>query len=140
MTLVQGLRENRTSTHPGHGDPDLRGRTYAIPFDRVWTTAVELAGGKLSRWFIVRDDDGPGVIQAEVRPRLWGENADVLIRIGLDEDAQTRVDLVSSSRGQRRDWGASRRRVIRFFKALDRALSATPDQILVPSVGVAADA
>ncbi|HSG47520.1 MAG TPA: DUF1499 domain-containing protein [Longimicrobiales bacterium] len=135
MTLVQGDRRNRTSTHPAHPDPLLRGRTYAIPFDTVWTAALRLAGGGLPRWNVIRADDGPGVIQAEVRPRLWGENGDALVRVGLDADAQTRVDLVSSSRGNRNDLGASRRRAIRFFKALDRALAAGRQEARLPLAG-----
>jgi len=122
VTLVQGDRKNRTSTHPSHPDRLLRGRTYAIPFDTVWTAALHLADGGLARWTVIRADDGPGIIQAEVRPRFWGENGDALIRVGLDPDAQTRVDVVSSSRGSRSDLGTSRRRAIRFFRALDRAL------------------
>lgn len=133
MTLVQGLRKNRASTHPHHEDPDLRGRTYAIPFDDVWEATVYLAGGGLSRWLVLRADDGPGIVQAEVRPLLWGENADVLIRVKLDRNAQTRVDATSSSRGTRGDLGASKRRVLRFFQALDQRLSATHKQILRPA-------
>ena len=133
MTLVQGLRKNRASTHPHHEDADLRGRTYAIPFDQVWEAVVYLAGGGLSRWLVLRADDGPGIVQAEVRPILWGENSDVLIRVKLDRNAQTRVDITSSSRGTRGDLGASRRRVLRFIQALDQRLSATERQILTPA-------
>lgn len=133
MTLVQGHRKNRASTHEAHEDPSLRGRTYAIPFDTVWKAALDLAEGGLSRWFVVRHDDGAGVIRAEVRPLLWGENADVLIRIGLDRNAQTRVDLVSSSRGEKSDWGGSRRRVSRFFRAMDRKLDPAGRFALIPA-------
>lgn len=136
MTLVQGDRKNRTSTHPAHSDRLLRGRTYAIPFDAVWTAALHLADGGLARWKVLRADDGAGIIQAEVRPRFWGENGDALIRVGLDADAQTRVDLVSSSRGRKSDLGTSRRRAIRFFRALDRALFASRGRTLRPMAGI----
>jgi hypothetical protein len=72
---------------------------------------------------VVRADDVPGVIQAEVAPLLWGWTGDALVRIGLDAQAQTRVEMVCSSRGARNDLGTSRRRTIRFFRALDEALS-----------------
>jgi hypothetical protein len=133
LTLAQADRENRISTDPAHSDPDLRGRTYAIPFDTVWNASVRLAAGGIPRWLLVRQDDIPGMLQAEVRPRLWGENADVLIRIRLDQDAQTRVDVVASSRDPRWDWGGSRRRVIRFLNELDRSLAASGSQILAPA-------
>lgn len=140
MTMAQPQREDRVSTRPDHEDPVLRGRTYSIPFDPVWRAAVELAGRGLPRWSVVREDDGPGVIHAEVKPLLWGENSDVLLRIGLDGNGQTRVDMVASSRGKGRDWGVSRRRVVSFFTALDRRLSASPEQIVSPSAGSAAHA
>jgi len=114
----------RIATGPEQADPDLKGRTYPIPFDRVWTAAVRLASGGLGRWKVIRADDVTGVIQAEVAPRLWEGTGDVLVRIGLDVDGQTRVDLVSSSRGDRPDLGTTRRRALRFFRDLDGALGA----------------
>ncbi|MDT8340044.1 MAG: hypothetical protein RQ751_00910 [Longimicrobiales bacterium] len=123
MTLVQGDRDARVSTHPSHEDDELRGRTYAVPFDAVWTAALRLAGGGLARWRVTRAEDVPGVIQAEVRPLLRGGATDVLIRIGLDRDGQTRVDLVASSRARRGGRRGSRRLTRRFLRALDRDLA-----------------
>jgi hypothetical protein len=53
----------------------------------------------------------------------------VRIRIGLDANGQTRVDVRSASRS-RRDWGSNARRIDRFLRALDAKLDATPAQIL----------
>lgn len=124
MTSAGDPEDLRVATSPEHPDPDLRGRTYAIPFDRVWSAAMGLAGGGIPGWSIVRADDVPGTIQGEVTPRLLGWTGDVLVRVGLDRQAQTRVDLICSSRGARRDLGTSRRRVIRFLVELDQALHA----------------
>lgn len=116
-------------TDPAARDPRLRGRTYAIPFDRVWTAALSLAGEQRG-WSVLRADDQSGEIFAEVSARLLPFIDDVKIRIGLDEDAQTRVDLSAHRRGGKADLGANARRVARFLKRLDRSLEATRAQIL----------
>ena len=113
----------RAGTRHDAADPGLRGRTYAIPFDRVWTAAIVLAGGKLRGWRIVFADDHNGVITAEYHSLLLRSAADVEIRIGLDEDAQTRVDATSASRRGGPDLGANARRLRRFLRALDRRLA-----------------
>ncbi|MEJ2538729.1 MAG: hypothetical protein P8188_01890, partial [Gemmatimonadota bacterium] len=51
----------------------------------------------------------------------------------LDENAQTRVDMSTSSRTERWDLGASHRRVCAFFRALDGVLNVQDGQILHPS-------
>jgi hypothetical protein len=43
LWLWSGLTRNRAVTHYKHENPNLRGRTYAIPFATVWAAAVELA-------------------------------------------------------------------------------------------------
>lgn len=126
-------RRNRTSTHPSHSDPRLRGRAYGVPFEAVWTSALRLAEGGLKGWTLIRSDDGPGVIQAEVQPRLWGPTGDVLVRVGLDAEGQTRVDLSSSSRGRLSDFGASRRRAAAFLRAMDKAVFAGVGAVATPA-------
>jgi uncharacterized protein (DUF1499 family) len=61
---------------------------------------------------------------AEARTLGLGTAGDVEIRVGLDENGQTRVDLRSTSRGKKIDFGANRRRIVRFQNALDRSLGA----------------
>ena len=133
MSLFQGFRENQAATDVAHEDPALRGRTYAIPFERVWQAALGVAGGGLSRWSLIRSDDVTGHILAEIGPALLRPAADVLIKVTLDADAQTRVDLSTSSRTERWDLGASHRRVRAFFRTLDRYLQVQDGQILDPA-------
>lgn len=133
MNLFQGFRENQAATDAAHVDPALRGRTYAIPFERVWQAALGVAGGGLSRWSLIRSDDVTGHILAEIGPALLRPAADVLIKVTLDADAQTRVDLSTSSRTERWDLGASHRRVRAFFQTLDRYLQVQDGQILDPA-------
>lgn len=133
MSGVQRGLTHRAQTHPASPDPSLRGRTYTIPFDDVWERSLELASGDLHGWSVVRADDQAGVIEALVTTLVLRRTDEVRIEIGLDENAQTRVDLWSASRGDRLDWGRNRRRVGNFLDKLDRRLQAGPDQILDPT-------
>ena len=128
--IVEGLTRNRAETHPHCQDPRLRGRTYAITFDRVWTSAVQLADGGLRRWRVVEADDEAGVIRAVAVSPLLRRLYDVRVVVSLDEDAQTRVDVLSRARRGRSDWGGSARLIDRFVRELDGTLRATPAQIL----------
>lgn len=121
-----GLTRGVAVTSPVAEDPDLRGRTYAIPYEQVWRAARRLAGGGLRGWKLVDADDYDGLIRAEARSRLLRRVDDVVIRITLDANAQTRVDARSSSRGSRGDLGSNARRLRRFFAALDEALGVPP--------------
>ncbi len=125
---------SRAETRPDHSDPGLRGRRYAIPFEEVWSAAKILAGSELPRWTLVEADDREGWIRAESRTRLFGFVDDVEIRIGLDPEGQTRVDLTSASRKGAWDLGTNARRVRHFLGELDRALEARGHATLPPMV------
>jgi len=128
--VLRGLTERGAATDPTSPDLRLVGRTYAIPFDIVWTAATRLAGGELRRWSILSADDLTGVIAAGTRARFFGPGDRVKIEIGLDDNAQTRVDLSATSRSERPDFGRNRRAIGRFLTKLDAALGAKPEQIL----------
>ncbi len=130
------LAGNAEATRPDHPDPRLRGRRYAIPFDAVWTAALGQIATGGSRWQLVDADDQTGVIRAEAATRLFRFVDDVEIRVGLDHDAQTRVDLTSRSRVGNSDLGTNARRIRRFLRDLDRRLGAGPAQLLPPEAGV----
>jgi len=117
----RALKGNWEETRPGHPDRRLRGRTYAIPYDRVWREALRLAVTRRT-WEIERADDREGVIEAVARTPVFRFSDDVEIRIGLDENAQTRVDLRSASRKGSSDLGTNARRIARFLKHLDKRL------------------
>jgi hypothetical protein len=117
--LVRAISRNEAETALDDRDPRLRGRTYAIRFHDVWETARALAS---RRWRIIRSDDEEGVIWAEARTVLRFV-ADVEIRITLDENGQTRVDLRSASRRGFADFGKNARRIGRFLRRLDKTLA-----------------
>ena len=120
--LTRALRENVAQTSPDDPDPRLRGRTYAVPFDRVWQSARKLASGGLRRWQLIDADDYEGLIRATATTLTLRMVDDVVIHISLDEDAQTRVDMRSSSRKGFADLGTNARRIGSFFRALDKEL------------------
>lgn len=120
-------------THPGHPDPRLRGRTYVIPYVEVWRGVVELASGGLRGWKILAADEDGGFVEAEVTHPLFRTADAVEIRVRLDENALTRVDVTSAPREGGRDWGRNVRRIRRFLRALDRRLGAGPRSMVNPS-------
>lgn len=117
-------RRGCAATAPNAADPSLRGRTYAIPFEDVWQAALRLAAGGLSGWTLRTHDDADGLIRARTHG-LGGTMHAIVVRIFLDADAQTRVDAEAVAEGPR-DFGAARRRLRRFFTALDRAVANPP--------------
>ena len=128
--LWTALTRNRARTHTQHPDYQLRGRTYAIPFTQVWTAMVEMASGGLRGWSIVRADEDLGILDAECQTLLFKFVDDIQIRISLDENAQTRVDMASESRKGKGDLGTNPRRIRKFFRVLDKKIGAGPDTIL----------
>ena len=107
-TLWDALTRNGARTDRLSPDAALRGRTYAIPFDRVWHASLDVCRGASRAWEVTTSDDQSGLILAVTPKRLLGAIADVTVRVTLDENAQTRVDVESTSRDSTRDLGANR--------------------------------
>jgi len=131
--ILRGLTQNEAETHPLAPDRRLRGRTYAIPFDVVWTAALALADGGIRGWTVARADDEAGVIEAISRTLVFHFEDDVRVTVRLDENGQSRVDLQSASRVGGGDLGRNPRTIGGFLRKLDRSLHATPNQILDPT-------
>ena len=95
--------------------------------------AGELAGfleEDIAGWEVLRWDDRTGVIFIEAQVALLRRTDDVRIRITLDRNAQTRVDVESVARQGKVDFGRNARRIGRFLSRLDEATEAQGDQIL----------
>lgn len=127
---MSGVTGRTAETDPQSSDPRLRGRTYAISFDRVWSAALALASGGAPRWALISEDDQAGLLVATTRTLISRRVGDAWIDIGLDDYGQTRVDVRVVMRGQRGDLGAAARIVGAFVRALDLHLQARPEQIL----------
>jgi hypothetical protein len=121
MAASSSIRSHQAITDIDHNDPALRGRTYGVPFIRVWVGALALL--QRPRWTLTHQDEDEGLLRAECQTRLFRFVDDVVVRISLDADAQTRVDMESTSRLGYHDLGTNRRRVRRFFDDLDRAVA-----------------
>lgn len=132
--LWAALKENQAHTHPQHPDRNLRGRTYSIPFAQVWRATETLAFGELRGWTPVMADEDLGVLRAACQGMLGPSYDEVEVRISLDENGQTRVDMSSTSRVGRGDLGRNARRIKRFFHALDGRVEAGPGKIIDPTV------
>ncbi len=115
------LTRNSAQTAENTPDPRLRGRTYSVPFARVWDESLKVIESS-PRWKLIDADEGRGVIRAEATTLVLRFVDDVRLRIKLDQNALTRVDMRSSSRVGRGDLGANARRIRRFFRELDRRL------------------
>lgn len=122
MGLIKAFTHNRAFTEPEADDPRLRGRSYGVPFARVWNAALEVAL-RTPGWTVVGSDPVAGEIVAEARTPLWKFTDDVWVRLSLDEDGQTRVDMASASRKGGGDLGTNARRIARFLRTLDARLS-----------------
>jgi hypothetical protein len=119
MAIWRGLTRNRAFTEDESPDPRLLGREYAVPFAAVWQAALQVAE-RTRGWTVTASDPRAGEIVAEARTALWKFTDDVWIRVSLDEDGQTRVDMTSASRVGSADLGTNARRIARFLHALDR--------------------
>ena len=122
MGLLHAFTRNRAWTDAEAEDERLRGRSYPVPFARVWDAALRAAAA-MPGWTVVSSDPRAGEIVARARTRLWGFTDDVWVRLSLDGDGQTRVDMASASRAGRGDLGTNARRIARFLHALDARLS-----------------
>lgn len=107
-------------TGPQHADARLTGRTYSIPFEDVWQGALRIVREKSKGWTLDSADDREGIISANVRGIHAKLNGVVEIRVVLDGNGQTRVDMKSSTPAAFTDFGVNARRADRFFRALDR--------------------
>ena len=124
-----GTQASRISTSPKASDPRLQGRTYAIPFERVWSAALLLAAERLPRWDVSSWNDRHGTIQAHVKSRFSKQPDDVRIRVKLDDYGQTRVDVaVQARKGE----DAALKRIVEFMEALEATLAPAPGEILDP--------
>lgn len=132
MTTTASGPSYRVRTDPGAPDARLRGRRYAIPFERVWAASYRLVSGGLPHWGLTWEDDRSGVLEGRVPQRILRPAGHVRVRVFLDADAQTCVQMAAGPVSGGRDLGTSRRRILRFFDALDAELTPRPGQVLPP--------
>lgn len=123
MGLVNALTVRNARTRPGALDPEMRGRTYAVPFAEVWDAALYLAETRMRGWKVANSDDLAGVIEVHATSRALRLPARIVVSVALDANAQTRVDLAAEGRHRGGDLGVNVRRIRRFLRALDELLT-----------------
>ena len=129
--LASALTKYRAETNPWSEDPRLVGRTYAIPFEEVWRACMKFVAER-GRWRLLQADDMAGFIRVRCISFIFRREDNLEIRVALDENALTRVDVRAGSRKGRPDLGVNVRRVGRFFAKLDALLGAGQGKILDP--------
>ncbi len=129
--LASALTKYRAETNPWSEDPRLIGRTYAIPFEEVWRACMKFVAER-GRWRLLQADDLAGSIRIRCTSFVFRREDNLEIRVALDENALTRVDVRAGSQKGRTDLGVNVRRVGRFFTKLDGLLGTGQGKILDP--------
>jgi hypothetical protein len=106
--------DTRVSTGPD-------GMTYAAPFADVWDL-IDAEIRARRNWDLVHADEERGLFTVVCRSLIPPSTDDLSVWVCLDEFGLTRVDVRSSARSGRRDFGANQRRVTAIFRALDEGL------------------
>jgi len=84
----------------------------------------ELDTGQRMGWTIVESDEATGRIEASQRSRWMGFTDDIVVRVA-PANSGSRIDLRSSSRYGRSDFGVNAERIRDYLAAL-RAAAASP--------------
>lgn len=119
--LWKALTQNSARTREDADDARLKGRTYFVPFAIVWDEIIAMIR-EHPRWRLIKADEGSGLIHAEAKTLVLRLVDDVRLKLKLDDNALTRVDMWSASRVGRADLGANARRIARFYRELDTRL------------------
>ncbi|MBV8091252.1 MAG: DUF1499 domain-containing protein [Alphaproteobacteria bacterium] len=101
--------------------PDIVPLMLTLPPTTAFNRALDAA--KAMGWTIVAADDAGGRIEASDRSRWFGFTDDIVIRV-TPAGSGSRVDLRSSSRVGRSDFGVNAARIGRYLQALRAAASA----------------
>lgn len=115
---TEGNRQQAVDTRASTGPA---GRTYAAPFAGVWDLLDNAIRGRRN-WTLVHSDEERGLFTVVCRSLIPPGTDDVSIWVRLDEFGLTRVDIRSSARGDRRDFGTNQRRVALLLRMLDEGL------------------
>jgi uncharacterized protein (DUF1499 family) len=95
--------------------PDIAPLTLALPPRTAFDSALDTA--KKMGWTIVATDEAAGRIEASERSRWYGFTDDIVIRVAA-ADAGSRIDLRSSARQGRGDFGVNAARIRAYLTAL----------------------
>jgi uncharacterized protein (DUF1499 family) len=100
--------------------PDLAPVITSLPATRAFDEALQVAKS-MPGWTIVAVDVDAGRIEASQRSRWFGFTDDIVLRIVGDEPG-SRIDMRSTSRQGRSDYGVNAARIRAYLDALRRRL------------------
>ncbi|MCG3181120.1 MAG: hypothetical protein BIFFINMI_03494 [Phycisphaerae bacterium] len=119
---------NRAATRPDHPCADLRTRYLVMDRPRAWRcvqTCIERLG---KRWRIEDETPASGTFHMACRSRWRMFTDDVKVSLWPAEagSGSIAVDLMSSSRTGRCDFGRCARNIVDFYRALEAYLQLVP--------------
>jgi uncharacterized protein (DUF1499 family) len=100
--------------------PDLAPLIVPLPVAKAFDLALEVARA-MPGWTIVAVDPGRGRIEASQQSRWYGFTDDISIRVACDE-VGSRIDMRSTSRQGRSDYGVNAARIRGYMAALRRRI------------------
>jgi uncharacterized protein (DUF1499 family) len=101
--------------------PDLAPVMTALPATRAFDEALQVAKS-MPGWTIVATDVEAGRIEASQRSRWFGFTDDIVLRVVGDEPG-SRIDMRSTSRQGRSDYGVNAARIRAYMDALRKRLN-----------------
>ncbi|HIE64462.1 MAG: DUF1499 domain-containing protein [Nitrospira sp.] len=114
----RGLMNNRAETKPDHSDTSLRTRTYTATYESFFETAAHVTGW-LPRWEVVEQDIENGKIRATRQTRIFHFVDDVEISVKRVNENTLTLDVLSTSRVGKGDFGQNGRNIREFLKGID---------------------
>jgi len=100
--------------------PDLAPLTTTLPPTRAFAAALEVAKS-MPGWTIVAADPNAGRIEASEQTRWFRFTDDVVIRV-IGDGAGSRIDMRSTSRQGRSDYGVNAARIRAYISALRKRI------------------
>jgi uncharacterized protein (DUF1499 family) len=100
--------------------PDVAPLQTALPVSQAFNEAL-LAAKSMPGWTIVSSDPGAGRIEATQQSRWFRFTDDIVIRVTADETG-SRIDMRSTSRQGRSDYGVNAARIRAYLVALRKRI------------------
>ncbi len=122
FSSCRGLTHNQAETRPDHDDPSLRTRSYSLSYDVFFSTLLGVVKA-LPRWEVVVQDQEKGEILATRTSRLFRFVDDVRIQILKKGEGEIALDLHSTSRVGKGDFGQNARNIRELLNKLDQKTS-----------------
>jgi uncharacterized protein (DUF1499 family) len=113
-------RDPRLSQLQKKAYPDVVPLMTTLPVAQAFAVAFEVARS-MPRWIIVASDAGAGRIEASQQSRWFRFTDDIVIRVASDE-VGSRIDMRSTSRQGRGDFGVNAARIRAYMGALRKRI------------------